>query len=204
MKKIMFNNTYGLTQAVKQGTKTMTRRVLDLSEEDEEYLDQAFDWDLRESVILDRYAQYKVGEIVAVAESYHELNKQGYLAPEWLDHTCEDSAGYDNKMFVRADLMPHRIRITGRKVERLQNISEADCLKEGIIHKITPVVYPAGGGNNVFTFEGNKGGAWYGSIQGYMTAKVAFAHLIDKVNKKGTWNRNPWVIAYTFELLNED
>ena len=60
MKKIMFNNTYGLTQAVKKGIKTMTRRVLPLSEADEEYLDQAFDWDLRESVILDRYAQYKV------------------------------------------------------------------------------------------------------------------------------------------------
>ena len=189
MKKIMFNNTYGLTQAVKQGAKTMTRRVLDLSEEDEAWLDHTFDWNLCESDILDRYAQYKVGEIVAVAESYHELNKQGYLAPEWLDHTCEDSAGYDNKMFVRADLMPQRIRITDRKVERMQDISEEEALCEGVFF---------------FNCGIDSGYTLYGMRENCGTAREAFAHLIDKVNKKGTWNRNPWVIAYTFELLNED
>lgn len=207
MKKIMFNNTYGLTQAVKQGYKTMTRRVLNLSEEDEAWLDHTFDWNLCESDILDRYAQYKVGEIVAVAESYKDIigDRVFFVSYETgvsvHRSILEREKGWSNKQNVASEFMPTRIRFTGRKVERLQNISEADCLKEGIIHKITPVVYPAGGGNNVFTFEGNKGGAWYGSIQGYMTAKVAFAHLIDKVTKKGTWNRNPWVIAYTFELV---
>ena len=73
MKKIMFNNTYGLTQAVKQGYKTMTRRVLYLTEEDAAWLDHTFDWDLCESDILERYAQYQVGEIVAVAEPYKDI-----------------------------------------------------------------------------------------------------------------------------------
>lgn len=30
---------------------------------------------------------------------------------------------------------------------------------------------------------------------------LAFASLIDKVSGKGTWDSNPWVIVYEFELL---
>jgi hypothetical protein len=28
-----------------------------------------------------------------------------------------------------------------------------------------------------------------------------FAALIDKVSGRGTWDRNPWVFAYTFDVL---
>ena len=45
MKKIMFNDTFGLTAAVLNGSKTMTRRIIPLTAADEEYLDQAFDGD---------------------------------------------------------------------------------------------------------------------------------------------------------------
>ena len=187
MKKIMFNDRYGLTQAVLDGRKTMTRRVIPLTDVDRHYLDTAFDWDFREMVISDRYSRYMVNEIVAVAQSYHELNKAGYVAPEWLDHTCESSAGYKNKMFVRADLMPHRIRITNIKVERLQDISHEDCLKEGISYQDGYFCgYKASAPNMAF---------------GAMTAQQAFAALIDKVSGKGIWDSNPYVFVYEFELL---
>ncbi|MBF1600713.1 MAG: hypothetical protein HXO29_00530 [Prevotella sp.] len=120
MKKIMFSDKYCLTQAVLDGTKTMTRRLL------------------KEGTPLGNWEEtqkklpYKVGEVVAIAQSYHTLNKSGYTAPEWLDHVCESSAGYENKMFVRADLMPHRIMITDVKIERLQELSDEDCTKEGV------------------------------------------------------------------------
>lgn len=187
MKKIMFNDSYGLTQAVLDGRKTMTRRVIPLTDVDRHYLDTAFDWDFREMVISDRYSRYMVNEIVAVAQSYHALNKAGYVAPEWLDHTCESSAGYKNKMFVRADLMPHRIRITNIKVERLQDISHEDCLKEGILYQDGYFCgYKVSAPNMAF---------------GAMTAQQAFAALIDKVSGEGTWDSNPYVFVYEFELL---
>lgn len=116
----MFSDKYCLTQAVLDGTKTMTRRLL------------------KEGTPLGNWEEtqkklpYKVGEVVAIAQSYHTLHKSGYTAPEWLDHVCESSAGYENKMFVRADLMPHRIMITDVKIERLQELSDEDCTKEGV------------------------------------------------------------------------
>ncbi len=189
----MFNDRYGLTQAVLDGRKTMTRRVIPLTDIDRHFLDTAFDWEIREMVISDEYSRYMVNEIVAVAQSYHALIKAGYVAPEWLDHTCESSAGYKNKMFVRADLMPHRIRITNIKVERLQDISHEDCLKEGIKEKSR---YPHKK-SFPFYFDGGKHG-WDNS---YKNPRQAFAALIDKVCGRGTWNINPYVFAYEFELM---
>ena len=120
-KKIMFNDYYGLTQAVIEHRKTMTRRIIHLTDADKKYLDTAFDWDLREQVIIDRYAEYKVGEVVAVAQSYKSVFEESlsYAIPRWHwldDHI--DEKGFENKMFVRAEEMPHQIQITDVKIER--------------------------------------------------------------------------------------
>lgn len=200
MKKIMFNDRCGLTQAVLDGRKTMTRRVIPLTDVDRHYLDTAFDWDFREMVISDRYSRYMVNEIVAVAQSYHALNKAGYVAPEWLDHTCESSAGYKNKMFVRADLMPHLIRITNIKVERLQDISDEDCLKEGVQEGFIGY-YVDGLKTKDWEKESHFETADGKTFKLFPYPQEAFAALIDKVSGKGTWDSNPYVFVYEFELL---
>lgn len=173
MKKIMFSDAFCLTQAVLAGTKTMTRRLL------------------KDNVPLGNWEEtakhlpYKVGEIVAIAQSYHTLNKSGYTAPEWLDHVCESSAGYENKMFVRADLMLRHIRITDVKIEHLRDISEEDALREGIFKLIS----------GFYCFPNEEYAV-------FSTPRRAFAELIDKVSGKGTWGNNPWVVAYNFELVD--
>ena len=177
MKKIMFNDKYGLTEAVLEGRKTMTRRIVPDGT-------PLGNWEETEKM-----SRYKVGEVVAVAQSYHSLNKSGYVAPEWLDHYCEDSAGYENKMFVRADLMPYQIRITNVRVERLQDISDEDCLREGIER----VYY---GDEEWFKAYDTKDGCKCAP-----TPIEAFKGLIDKVSGKGTWESNPWVFVYEFELV---
>jgi len=195
MKKIMFNDSCGLTQAVLEGRKTMTRRVmsidfyncLDMKAYDNGDMECFMD---RDGDFIDfRYTTktpYQLGEIVAVAQSYSALSKAGYDAPE-------SSAGYKNKMFVRAELMPYRIKITNIKVERLQDISNEDCLKEGIKEKSS---FPHKK-SCPFYFDGGKH-EWDNS---YRTPRQAFAALIDKVCGRGTWNNNPHVFVYEFELL---
>lgn len=175
----MFNDKFCLTQAVLDGTKTMTRRLL------------------KEGTPLGNWEEtqkklpYKVGEVVAIAQSYHTLNKSGYTAPEWLDHVCESSAGYENKMFVRADLMPHHIRITDIKVERLQSISDDDILREG--------VWQYYDNEDMFYVSKYIGHA---PTVAFPSAREAFWYLIDKISGKGTWENNPLVVAYSFELVD--
>lgn len=212
-KKIMFSDKFGLTKAVLEGRKTQTRRIIPLSEEDEEYLDTAFDFDLRESVIIDRYARYKIGEEVAVAQSYQTVMRYyhsfGHVSTRvvseeentfWdamrdIESAGNDSAmkGDNNKMFVKADLMPHRIRITNVRVEHLQDISGDDCLKEGakMIGNYKYGVY------GIWDKSYKKGYAY----AMFDTARQAFVALIDKACGKGTWESNPWVFVYDFELI---
>lgn len=187
MKKIMFNDKYGLTKAVLEGRKTQTRRIIKMPDYDEEYLDTAFDWDFREMVIIDRYAKYKVGEIVAVAQSYNDFCDDGY------NHTLFPSgAGWTNKMFVKSELMPHQIRIANVRIERLQDISDEDCLAE-CIRKETRYSFI----ENVRQSDGDS----LAFSCNFNTPREAYASLIDKVGGKGTWQNNPYVFVYDFELI---
>lgn len=192
MKKIMFNDRYGLTQAVLEGRKTMTRRRVCKPDHDEVF-DNSVDrfnkgWSDHVELIGSKRAyaykpRYKVGEIVAVAQKYSSFIKSSdWDATDKLAHT----KGWNNKMFVAADLMPHQIRITAVRAERLQDISDEDCMKEGIQVLDGRYYYRDNGGRIVDDF-GNP--------------REAFASLIDKVSGKGTWNRNPWVWVYEFELV---
>jgi hypothetical protein len=142
-------------------------------------LQQMFDYALSSS-------RYKVGEVVAVAQKYKDIALD---VPVELAAELIKQPGWNNKMFVRADLMPHHIRITNIRVERLRDISEEDCLKEGIWRD-----------DNV-GIEGTT--YWYHGLanSSFRTAKEAYAALIDKISGKGTWEGNPWVFVYDFELI---
>ena len=209
MKKIMFNDRYGLTQAVLEGKKTMTRRLMTMTlhKQNGKELTPIMPDDMfiasdgtahfqvgRNGYMVPKQNQpaYHVGEEIAIAQSYHMLNKSGFVAPEGLDHTCESSAGYENKMFVRADLMPHRIIIRKVDVQRLQSISDEDCMKEGIME-----------GEFMNTWDTFYFDEW-GDVANHITFKRprdAYRNLIDRISGKGTWQRNPWVYVYEFELL---
>lgn len=214
-KKIMFNDKYSLTQAVLDGRKTMTRRIIKCPRtfkgewvagfnihrrhSDKKIVDWPcmYDADEREFDMGEILPKYKVGEVLSIAQSYESLGMNPEIALNDRDGIgfytkTKFASGWKNKMFVRADLMPHHIRITNIKIERLQDISDKDCLKEGI-------------------YKGQCGSAdthfmdayyYKGDIQPYCTPREAFAALIDKVSGKGTWESNPYVFVYEFELID--
>ena len=100
-------------------------------------------------------------------------------------------AGWLNKMLVKAEYMPHQIRITGIHCERLQDISDAECLKEGV-----RVEFARNGSPMYYYFDTKRWReVWFD------TPREAFAALIDKVSGRGTWASNPWVVVYEFELV---
>lgn len=100
--------------------------------------------------------------------------------------------GCKNKMFVNADLMPHSIRITDIRAERLQDISEEDCIAEGI--KKNPEVL-----RGMWEFSYIKGVTL--KFEMSTTPRGAYAKLIDHISGKGTWESNPYVFVYEFELI---
>lgn len=166
MKGIMFNTRYGLENAVLRGTKTRTWRA-------------------------DKKPRYEVGEIVAIKQSYKEVMSYTFYNDKNLYDKVSnlfDEAGATNKMFVKNELMPHQIRITKVTPCRLQDITDDECMSEGI-DQLIELGY--------FYFEDKK------VEQGFYhkTPKGAFATLIDKLNGKGYWNTNPNGYAYEFELI---
>lgn len=215
MKKISFSDKYGLTQAVLDGRKTMTRRIITypskyrgknvagyfvcrrpsgeivevcMYDEDERMIDGG--------QILPKY---QIGEVIAIAQPYKDIlnylpdgfrrKSDGYIST-----IISSSVGLNNKMFVRADLMPYHIRITNIKIEKLQDISNEDCLKEGINKLKANKIDKALGFNEKYEIVG--------LFPVYDTPKEAFAALIDKLCGKGTWESNPYVFAYEFELID--
>ena len=218
----MFNDKFGLTKSVLEGRKTQTRRVITYPKTfhgkdvcgyyvcrraTDRAITEVCMYDENESFIDEGQIlpKYKVGEVVAVAQSYcsiaeelensnnatcaahYEKNVQKaseYIS--WMEHP-----GFNNKMFVAADMMIHRIRITDERVEKLQDISDEDCIKEGIQKMLTGCEYYQ------YSFYDNDKGLW----NNYRTPREAFARLINKVSRKDVWTENPYVFVYDFELV---
>lgn len=194
MQKIMLNDKYCLTDAALRKQKTMTRRIergLELLSETNHKFDGEkviLHFEASDKPIIMR-SRYKVGEIVAVAQRYSECGSANF--DEWEKESDWFQKGFANKMFVKPDLMPHQIQITNIKLERLQDISDEDCIKEGIIKF-------GGRSDWNFGFYENK---WGKIPHLFESERSAFACLIDRVSSKGTWDRNPYVFAYEFKLV---
>lgn len=220
----MFNDKYGLTEAVLSGRKTQTRRIClhDRPEatyeiafpvfEDNDFDEEgnptsplygAFCWINEAGQFTDwNIPAYKVGEIVAIAQSYKDI-ACGALFDDLKEVYRTEPAkltGWRNKMFVRADLMSHRIRITNVRVERLQDISDADCIAEGI----NEVCVSNNWGNSASHWEYNvpyEDDFGRAKLLRGLTPQETYAALIDRISGNGTFQRNPCVFVYDFELV---
>lgn len=197
----MFNDKYGLTDLVLSGQKTQTRRII---KSQDERLDYLRGWSLEygfaefgregEEPLLRILPHYYVGEMVAVAMSYKSIYERVAKTWEYAEEykrEYEKLAGWNNKMFTNTKMPFAQIKITNIRVERLQDISDEDCLKEGIIEHIAEIMpnYPP------YTQY------CCGISEVYCdTPRQAFVSLIDNINGKGTWESNPYVWAYDFEL----
>lgn len=204
MQKIMFNDRCALTYAVIDEIKNNTRRI-EGGKQFQLAATAAEDFTYEEATgcivmccqgieIFRHKCRYKVGEIVAVAQSYEQVYRQGNMdADDAIIRGLKYDPGMCNKMYVRAALMPHQIRIMGIRCERLQDISDEECMKEGVVD----VTYFKTGGRpyELFALPGHE------HEETFNTPRQAFAALIDKVSGRGTWKSNPWVVVYEFELV---
>lgn len=142
--------------------------------------------------------KYELGEIVYLKEPYYKDSnddihyKFGY--PENQQEMDKHGLKWSNKLFMPESAARYFIQITDVRVEKLQNISREDCLAEGIEFntEAEPIGYPFG-----VKFPYNNG------YHNYSTPQEAYAHLIDRISGKGTWERNPFVWVYDFKLIDK-
>ncbi|WP_036932081.1 hypothetical protein [Prevotella sp. HUN102] len=209
-KKIMFNDKFCLTQAVLDGTKTMTRRI-------EKPTKMAAGYtigDVRRffcgctggnkrffglvnkkgDTIGILFPRYQVGEVVAIAQCYLDIGNPQF------DKFGHDVPGNTNKMFVKVSLMPHHIRITNVRMECLQDISDENCMREGI--KFVGELRADGYNDYYFSCRPTPKHSDNNMIGYFTSPREAYAALIDKVSGKGTFERNPFVVVYQFEKID--
>lgn len=189
--------TLALTQLVIEGQKDMTRRLT-----------------------TDR-RQYEVGEKVALAEAYGFIWRDLNAIPDKqiaymrrlrsvlnVEHPSIIPA-WENKLFVRPELMRYQIEITGKRTEQLQDISDEDILREGVFHGMCSSRNIETGETGDYTWLDIKrkklpNGHYHVNIKHNVHSNIreCFIEMINHICGKGTWEQNPEVYVYTFKLID--
>jgi hypothetical protein len=189
MKPIIFNTP--MVQAILAGRKTQTRRVIK-----DKDITNNFDIDVDGSAYAyinpetgDSYpptaiAKYQVGDILWVRETWSKDENGEYVYRTNYGTTEDDSFPPSMFKWKPSIHMPREaarifLRVTNVRVERLQDISEDEAIKEGA---------KAYGPNNC---SGTS-------------ARIAFAEIWDKTTTEHEWRTNPWVWVYEFEKISKE
>ncbi|MDR1346812.1 MAG: hypothetical protein LBJ63_00040 [Prevotellaceae bacterium] len=137
--------------------------------------------------------RYKPGETLYLKEPYWSVGnvvQYKYSCGNGVKGFDVESIKWSNKLFMPEKHARYFIEITGVRCERLQNIGDEDCLKEGIEEQQW-TDYPY---NTFYVIPDT-------TCELYNAPQEAYAALIDSINGKGTWNSNPFVWCYSFKLI---
>ena len=220
-KPILFSTE--MVQAILEGRKTQTRRVLKLKTpvdiagvEVDCYLRldliptnmQVFYANKKDKQINlysdNEYAKYKPGDVLWVREtwqtSYNENSKKWdpiYKADGkfWMDD--DGPMKWKPSLFMVKKHCRIFLKVTNVRCERLNDISEEDAIAEGIIKCFV---------GNPTDFENSKMRVYRSSKleEGNVFAIDAFKELWQSINaKKHPWKSNPWVWVYEFERIEK-
>lgn len=184
-----------MVRAILAGTKTQTRRVVkprDLAWMDEHQ-------GLREPCNAERCPYGRPGQRLWVRESHWWFKDEpdhscGYYPPKLTREDVEYRAdGDDGRKAWRPSIhMPRwasriTLEITGVRVERLRDISEADAIAEGITRD-------------------RDGHGWQVEDGRHYSddPRESYASLWETINGPGSWGANPWVWCIAFKRVPGD
>lgn len=203
MKGILFSEP--LFPLVVNGSKTQTRRIIKPQPDDSGLHNHtlfplSIDSDLKgfwgteeeTGECKEFKPRYKVGDIVYLKEPYIEktdpFGNDMFLYK--YDGHGESEKRWTNKLYMPASAARYFIEITGVKVERLRDISDEDCLKEGIykLPNLEPCTFYGISHNGVDACLG-------------VTPREAYADLINSIDGKGAWESNPFMWVYEFKIV---
>ena len=139
----------------------------------------------------------KIAESYGVARSTVSMIKSG---KRWRGQSVTEPPQRNMpafKLWTSSRFMPRwassiTLKVTGVKVERLQDISEADAIAEGI----EPLPHVEG----AWLDYGGSGDGY----AGWHDAPLSFRSLWESINGAAAWNANPFVVAVSFEVIKSN
>jgi len=172
-KPILFSTP--MVQAILDGTKTQTRRIV---KEPKgfigKWLFQNVDY-VRTRV---KCPYGKVGDVLWVRETF--TNSEEYPFIFYKADADDVSIKWKPSIFMPKEACRLFLQVKNIRVERLQDISEQDAIAEGAKH-----------------------GRFYGLGQIGGSTREGFFELWETINKKGSVNKNPWVWVIEFEKIEK-
>lgn len=190
MEKIVFHDKYKLTHAVLTGRKSQMRIPANLNKVENMVLARMFRNDNVQKIIqkIIKRSPFKEGSFVAIAQPYKEfITKEEFKAR--LKHT----AGWSYKNGIMPYYMRHYIRIVRVRLEKLNDISEDDSLKSGVVKVTTPsskVVYHVPTHSDLSQYR-----------RCFRTPQQAYLDLFQKVYKNLIISDSLYVYVIDFKLV---
>lgn len=192
-----------MVQAILSGRKTQTRRIVKPQPDEngasfmanapldweQTYKEEwkPWKWDTHEGETIAKHCPYgMVGDVLWVRESFREIAEGMYQYKSTYPNKEGQAVkqGWKPSIHMPKDAARIWLRITGVRMERLQDITEADARQEGVKESDLGFYQDYLMGNNTAC----------------NTAKESFESLWQAIN--GNWQHNPWVWVISFEVLS--
>ncbi len=224
MKELPILFSTPMVQAIIEGRKTETRRLKGLkiiNKNPDEWTKDFNDAKLYKSCFNGNgqfivKCSYQIGDILYVRESfaYKSFSTLGYGVIYKADNSIMENIDDDsinietcfNREYKYSNWKPsiHMPKSASRiwlqiktiGIERLQDISEADSINEGIEHWPNPFL------KGIETYQDYSKPVKKGTNGGFTTASTAFSVLWSHINGPESWHLNPWVWVIKFKVLS--
>jgi len=217
-----------MVRALLDGSKTQTRRILkDQNPVFRTICDHGCEERLTRMCISNACnrrrvtsapVRYAVGDRLYVREHWRVAKTFNTIKPRYLlsntplhfvadgltqsgpDHLIAATGKFRQGMHMPRWASRITVIVTDVRVERLQETSEEDAIAEGITcANVIVGAHCAGGMHTEVTADRY----FYPGCpdEGYETAVDAYRSLWGHINGEGAWEKNPWVAAYTFNVI---
>ena len=193
-----------MVQAILEGRKTQTRRIIKFPDDfDGERVYKNYPFGLKyghkDGTVRRLFPKWNIGDNLWVREIWRKRqfpndNVEYFYKADMLEG--KSPFKWMSSIFMPKEVCRIKLEILDIRAERLQDISEEDCIAEGILELAQSAVQLAQNGRQFFDYS-KKPELFNDGV----TAKESYKSLWQSINGKDSWSKNPWVWVMEFKKI---